>query len=62
MWTGSYQDTRWCRHCRAAQVIFFHKGVKATELPHKVEMGYPIALKFGTQKGGVMVHTGTKFV
>ena len=24
-------------------------------------MGYPIALNFGTQKGGVMVHLGIKF-
>ena len=28
---------------------------------HEVEMGHPIALKFGTQKGGVRVHLGTKF-
>ena len=27
----------------------------------KVEMGYLIALKFGTQKGGVRVHLDTKF-
>jgi len=26
-----------------------------------VETGYLIALKFGTQKGGVMAHLGTKF-
>jgi len=26
-----------------------------------VETGYPIALKFGTQEGGVMAHLGTKF-
>jgi len=28
---------------------------------HKVETGYLIALKFGTQKSGVMAHLGTKF-
>jgi len=26
-----------------------------------MEMGYPIAFKFGTQKGGVMAHLVTKF-
>jgi len=26
-----------------------------------METGYPIALKFGTQKGGIMAHLGTKF-
>ena len=28
---------------------------------HEVEMGNPIASKFGAQKGGVRVHLGTKF-
>jgi len=26
-----------------------------------VETDYSIALKFGTQKGGIMAHLGTKF-
>jgi len=28
---------------------------------HKMQMRYSIALKFGTQKGGIMEHHGTKF-
>jgi len=28
---------------------------------HKVETGYLIALKFGTQKGGVRAHLSTRF-
>jgi len=28
---------------------------------HEVETGNPIVLKFGTQKGGIMAHLGTKF-
>jgi len=35
--------------------------IKMCESYHKVETGYPIALKFGTQKDGVMVHLSTKF-
>jgi len=41
--------------------FFFFFFLSRCESYHKVEMGTPIALKFGTQKGGVMAHLGTMF-
>jgi len=41
------------------EVNFFLFSLRC-ESYHKVETGYLIALKFGTQTGGVRIHIGTK--
>jgi len=49
---GLFLDwTFWCLF------VSFHQGVKVTI----IETRYLIALKVGTQKGGIRAHLGTKF-
>jgi len=42
-------------------LFFFFLFSSRCESYHRVETGYPIALKFDTQKGDVRAHLGTKF-
>ena len=42
-------------------LVFSFFFLSRHESYHKVEMGYPIALKFGTLKGGVRAYLGIKF-